>query len=66
MSENLDLLDLQEKALDAQANDKDVFFDNIVELHPLLKEFFPFIDPQKTEQLKRLIKIFEEYDVRNF
>lgn len=66
MSENLDLLDLQEKALDAQANDKEVFFENIVELHPLLKEFFPFIDHQKTEQLKRLIKIFEEYDVRNF
>jgi hypothetical protein len=66
MEKNVNLLNFQEKVLDTQANDKKKFSENIVELHPLLKEFRRFIDPQKTEQLERLIKIFEEYDVRNF
>lgn len=64
MSKNLKLLEDEKKVLEYQANNKKEFFDNIVELHPLLDEFFRFINDQHSKQLlKDLIKICNEYDV---
>lgn len=59
------MLETKNEVLKSQAEDKEIFFANIVELHPLLAEFFPFIDHKDTEQLKSLIKICNEYEVES-
>lgn len=55
-----------EDSLKSKAKDKKKFFKKIVKLQPLLKEFNKFLNNQQTEQLKKLIKICEEYDVKSW